>query len=74
MSMKMSDKVYDILVKIVKYVLPALGTMYFSLSQIWGFPYGEEVVGTISVIATFLAVCLGISTIQYNKVNKNDQG
>lgn len=69
----MSNKVYDILVRIVKYVLPALGSLYFSLSQIWGFPYGEEVVGTISVIATFLAVCLGISTIQYNKVNKNDQ-
>ena len=67
MNFKLSDKVYDVLVRIVKYVLPALGTLYFGLSQIWGFPYGEEVVGSISLIATFLAVCLGISTISYNK-------
>ena len=65
--MKMSDKTYDILVRIVKYILPALGTLYFGLSQIWGFQYGEEVVGSISLIATFLAVCLGISTYNYNK-------
>lgn len=65
--MKMDNKIYDVLVKIVKYVLPALGSLYFGLSQIWNFPYGEEVVGTISLIATFLAVCLGISTYNYNK-------
>ena len=67
MKLKMSNEVYDVLVRIVKYILPALGTLYFGLSQIWGFPYGEEVVGSISLIATFLAICLGISTIQYNK-------
>ena len=67
MNMKMSDKVYDVLVRIVKYVLPALGTLYFGLSQLWGFPYGEEVVGTISLAATFLAVCLGISSYSYRK-------
>ena len=71
--MKMDNKVYDILVRIVKYILPALGSLYFGLSQIWGFPYGEEVVGSISVIATFLAVCLGISTISYNKELEDDK-
>ena len=65
--MKMNDKVYDVLVRIVKYILPAMGTLYFGLSQIWGFPYGEEVVGSISLVATFLSICLGISTYQYNK-------
>ena len=65
--MKMDDKLYDLLVRIVKYVLPALGTLYFGLSQLWGFPYGEEVVGTISLVATFLAVCLGISSYNYSK-------
>ena len=65
--MKMDNKVYDVLVRIVKYILPALGSLYFGLSQIWGFPYGEEVVGTISLVATFLAVCLGISSYNYNK-------
>jgi len=63
----MSNELYDVLVRIVKYVLPALGTLYFGLSQLWGFPYGEQVVGTISLVATFLAVCLGISSYNYKK-------
>ena len=71
--MKLDDKIYDVLVKIVKYVLPALGTLYFGLSQLWGFPYGEEVVGTISLVATFLAVCLGISSYNYNKDLDDDK-
>ena len=70
--MKMDDKIYDVLVRIVKYILPALGTLYFGMSQIWGFPYGEQVVGSISLIATFLSICLGISTIQYNKGANNN--
>ena len=31
--MKMDNKVYDVLVRIVKYILPALGSLYFGLSQ-----------------------------------------
>lgn len=65
--MKMSNKVYDILKWIAMCVLPAIGTLYFALAGIWGFPFGEEVVGTIAAIDTFLGVILGISTAQYNK-------
>lgn len=65
--MKMSNKVYDILKWIAMYVLPAIGTLYFALAGIWGFPFGEEVVGTITAVDTFLGVILGISTAQYNK-------
>lgn len=65
--MKLPNKVYDILKWIAQILLPALATLYFALAQIWGFPYGEEIVGTISAIDVFLGVCLGISTMQYNK-------
>lgn len=65
--MKMSNKVYDVLKWISLIVLPALGTLYFALSGIWGLPYGEEIVGTIVAIETFLGALLGISTAQYNK-------
>lgn len=61
------NKVYNILKWIALIVLPALGTLYFSLSKIWGFPLGVEIVGTISAIDTFLGALLGISTAQYNK-------
>ena len=63
----MNDKVYDLLKWIAMYLLPALGTLYFAISSIWGLPYGEQIVGTITAIDTFLGVILGISTAQYNK-------
>lgn len=63
----MSNKVYDILKWVAQYLLPALGTLYFALAGIWNFPYGEEVVGTITALDTFLGVILGISTTAYNK-------
>jgi hypothetical protein len=63
----MSNKVYDVLKFIAQIVLPALGTLYFALAQLWGFPYAEEIVGTISAVDVFLGAILGISTAQYNK-------
>lgn len=68
--MKMSNKMYDALKWIAMYFLPALGTLYFALAGIWGLPYGEQIVGSITAFDTFLGVLLGISTAQYNKVNK----
>jgi hypothetical protein len=65
--MKLSNKVYDILKFIAQILLPALGTLYFALAKIWGFPYAAEIVGTISAVDAFLGALLGISTMQYNK-------
>lgn len=65
--MKLSDKTYDILKWIAQIVLPAIATLYFALAGIWGFPYGEQIVGTITAIDTFLGALLGISTANYNK-------
>ena len=64
----MSNKIYDILKYIAQIVLPAIGTLYFALAGIWGFPYGEQIVGTITAIDTFLGVILGISSSNYNKI------
>ena len=68
--MKMSNKVYDVMKWIAIIFLPATGALYFTLAGIWGFPYGEEIVGTISAIGTFLGIILGISNYQYKKDNK----
>ncbi len=65
----MNDKLYDVLKWIAMILLPALGTLYFALAGIWGFPYAEQVVGTVTAVDTFLGVLLGISTSQYNKSN-----
>ena len=65
--MKMSNKTYDVLKWIAMVILPALGTFYFALAGIWGLPYGEQVVGTITAVDAFLGVTIGISSAQYKK-------
>lgn len=66
----MSNKVYDVMKWIAMYLIPAVGTLYFALAGIWNFPYGEEIVGTLTAVDTFLGVILGISTAKYNKQSK----
>ena len=63
----LSDRAYEILKWICVICLPAISTCYFALAGIWGFPYAEQIVGTISAITTFIGVLIGVSTIQYNK-------
>lgn len=65
--MTLSNKVYDTLKWIDIVVLPALGTAYAGLAQIWGFPYPEEITGTIMVLCTLLGALLGISSATYYK-------
>lgn len=62
-----SNRVYDILKAIALYWLPALGTLYFALASIWGLPYGEQIVGTITAVDTFLGAVLGLSKSKYDK-------
>lgn len=69
----MTNKTYDILKWIALIFLPALGTLYFALASIWGLPYGEEIVGTITAVDAFLGALLGISTAQYNKIANSEE-
>lgn len=67
-----NDKVYNVLKWVCMVCLPALGTLYFALAEIWHFPYATEIVGTITAVTTFLGILLGISTSQYNKAQAID--
>lgn len=62
-----TGKTYDYLKFLAMVLLPALGTLYFTLSGIWGLPAGEEVVGTIVAVDAFLGVLLQISSTNYGK-------
>lgn len=64
-AMQLNSKVYDALKYVAQYVLPAAGTLYFALATIWGLPYGEQIVGTITAVDAFLGVLLGISGMSY---------
>ena len=64
--MVLNSKVYDILKWLVQIVLPAIGACYAALAALWGFPYAEQVVGSISAICVLLGACLRISNSNYN--------
>ena len=68
--MKLSNHVYDVLKFVAQVVLPSLGTLYFALAGIWGFPYGEQIVGTITALDAFLGAMLGLSSMEYSKEKK----
>ena len=61
-----SNKVYNALKQVAQVWLPAAGTLYFTVAQIWHLPAPEEVSGTILAVDTFLGIVLGLSTKQYN--------
>ena len=64
--MKLSDKTYDILNKIQRWI-PAVGVFYLALCKIWGFPFGDEINNTIVAVAALLATSLEIANGQYLK-------
>ena len=65
--MRITNDVYDVLKWIAQIILPALGTLYYALSAIWGFPCAEQVVATVMAVDTFLGVILGITTSNWYK-------
>ena len=66
----MTNRTYDILKIIAQLVLPAIGTLYFALAEIWGFPYAEQIVGTITAVDTFLGAVLKLSSDSYYNETK----
>ena len=73
MLLYFSNKQYDVLKYIAQIVLPAVATLYFALASIWGLPYGEQIVGTITAFDAFLGAILHVSTKDYNADNKEGE-
>lgn len=69
-----SPKTYDRLKFVAQILLPALGTLYFSLSDLWNLPGALQVVGTITAIDLFLGTVLGFSSQQFYKNGANFDG
>ena len=63
--MTLKNSTYDTLKWIATLFLPALGTLYFAIAEIWNLPYAEQVVGTITALVTFLGAILKISASNY---------
>ena len=67
--MKMPDKIYNILKYVLTIVVPAVIALLIGLGQLYHFDT-ELIIGTISLIATFVGALFGISCATYNKENK----
>ena len=61
------DKVYDVLKWVALVVLPGLGSLYAALASMWGWPYIEEIPGTLQAVCFFIGALIGVSTAGYNK-------
>ena len=61
----MSNRVYDILKWVALVALPAMASLYYALAGIWGLPYGEQILSTLTAVDACLGVLLGISSAQY---------
>lgn len=70
----LSESIYNFLKNCVRIILPAIASLYFGLSQIWGLPAGEQVVGTIALLTTFLGVVLSVSANRYNEAEAGIDG
>lgn len=65
--MKMSNKVYDVLKWIALIAMPAIIALYSTLSSVWGWAYGEQIVATMAALEVFLGAILQISNAKYKK-------
>lgn len=68
----MNEKVYQILAIIGRLIIPAIATLYFSLSQIWGLPLGEQITGTLAAITVFINTILKIEYDRWEQENEDD--
>jgi hypothetical protein len=68
-----NNKVYDVLKYVSLVVLPAIDTLYLTLSNIWGLPYGTEIAATITAIDTLLGALIGVSSERYKKENGSEK-
>ena len=74
--MRLPDKVYEFLKWLLIIVVPAFLTLFTLLAQTWHWNIPvDAIVTTITGICTFIGICIGISSVQYNKeVNSQKYG
>lgn len=71
--MTFPDSVYKFFKWLLIIVVPAFITLFSFLAQAWAWDIPTEAItGTITAVATFIGICLGISNYNYYKDNGNE--
>lgn len=73
-SLKLNEGTYGFVRRVAVYLLPALGTLYSALAEIWGLGYSEEVLGTTSALGAFLGAVIFLSRRAYNESDDRYDG
>lgn len=63
--MRFTNRSYDVLKFVALVLLPGLSAAYFALAQLWDLPNAEQVVGTATILDTFLGLLLKNSSAKY---------
>lgn len=61
----LSNNMYDAFKWLALVGLPAVGTLYFALADIWHLPMAAQVVGTITAVDAFLGLVLNVANKQF---------
>lgn len=62
--MIMNSKTYDIL-KLIAMVIMPLADLVAALANIWGLPYGSQIVATLVAVHAFLSAFVKVSSDKY---------
>lgn len=71
MGPNLTSRTYDVLKFVSLVLLPAAASAYFALAQVWPLPYVQQIVGTITIIDTFLGLLLKGSSSKYKELIDN---
>ena len=70
----MSNEVYDFLKWAVLIAIPAFGTFYQIMANVWHLPAANEIATTCLALATLLGALVGVATRNYNKSDSKYDG
>ena len=65
--MILNDKLYNILKWILLTVIPALNILIATLCALYGWSWGNIVIGTIDAVAAFVGAIIGVGSIKYQR-------
>ena len=71
--MKLTNKTYDYLKWVVVVLLPALGTLIGTIGTALNWEHTQITLVIVTAVTTFLGVCIGISTANYNEAGGVDE-
>lgn len=64
--MKLSNKTYDT-IKFIALLIAPIATFVAALVDIWGIPYGSQIVATISALDVFVGALVVVLKTIYDK-------